>query len=202
MKNIPFLQAHILCCAILLCTTGVMNAAMAEDAIKKAAPVPAVSSAGAMNLPEEVMNFFSGEWQGEGEFASGKKIAADVSFIPDLDKQWLQYRHTDRAPNTFKSLALWGYDRELKSIVMIGSNNFGSARLFHSEGWKDDTLIFSKVVTPVNKQDGKPINAMAERFHFIRLNENSFKMIYENQRDGVNWRMVDYLIFSRKPAAN
>ncbi|MFZ6745587.1 hypothetical protein ACO0LC_20375 [Undibacterium sp. JH2W] len=146
----------------------------------------------AMNLPADIVSFFAGEWQGAGEFASGKKIAADVSFTPDLDGQWLQYRHTDLTPNTFKSLTLWGYDRALNKIVMVGANNFGSARVFHSEGWQDDALVFSKAELAGN---------MPERFHFIRLNQNSFKMIYENQRDGLNWRMVDYLIFTRKPAA-
>ena len=161
------------------------------------------SQASIKNLPVDIMNFFAGEWQGEGEFASGKKIAADVSFTPDLDKQWLQYRHTDRAPNQYQSLALWGVDRAVNKIVMVGGNNFGSARVFYSEGWQDNALVFSKADISLVKPDSndKAASSMAERFHFIRLNENSFKMIYENQRDGSQWRMVDYLIFTRKPSA-
>ncbi len=31
-------------------------------------------------VPLEMAEFFVGEWNGQGEFASGKKIEADVSF--------------------------------------------------------------------------------------------------------------------------
>ncbi len=39
--------------------------------------------------------FFTGDWSGAGEFANGKKIAADVNFHPELDGQWLMYTHKD-----------------------------------------------------------------------------------------------------------
>ena len=51
-----------------------------------------------------MVKFFAGNWSCTGEFARRKKIEADVSFTPELDGNWLPYRHHDRAPGPFKAL--------------------------------------------------------------------------------------------------
>jgi hypothetical protein len=59
---------------------------------------------GPTRLPDDPVEFFAGDWNGNGEFANGKKIEAEVNFAPDLDRQWLVYRHTDRPPNRYNAL--------------------------------------------------------------------------------------------------
>ena len=95
-------------------------------------------------LPRDLVNFFSGEWTGIGEFANGKKIEAEVSFKPDLDNQWLDYRHTDSAPNKYKALGVWGYERSSSKFAMMVNDNFGGMRLFLSEGWAIGKIVFEK----------------------------------------------------------
>ncbi len=58
-----------------------------------------------------MVKFFAGNWSCAGEFANGKKIEADLSFVPELDGKWLLYRHADRPPGQFKALAVWGVDQ-------------------------------------------------------------------------------------------
>src|SRR5580700_11054777 len=72
------------------------------------------------------VKFFAGNWSCTGEFASGKKIEANVSFTCELDGKWLLYRHNDRAPGPFKALALWGVDQPSRSLVAVMEDNFGN----------------------------------------------------------------------------
>ncbi len=58
-------------------------------------------------LPDELVQFFAGNWKGEGAFANGRKIAAGVSFKLALDSSWLSYEHTDEAPNRYKAFSFW-----------------------------------------------------------------------------------------------
>jgi hypothetical protein len=37
-----------------------------------------------------------------------------------------------------------------------------------------------------------------EHFIYERLSDNQFKMIYETSLDGINWQLVDWLVFTRK----
>lgn len=142
-------------------------------------------------IPVEMAEFFVGEWEGQGEFSSGKKIEADVSFTMELDNQRLLYRHTDRLPNKYKALGTWGYNRETNKFVMIVQDNFGGSRLFESEGWQNGKIVFLKNV---------PVTATAypERFTFETKAPNLFKMTYEASRDGKNWKLGDYINFKRK----
>ncbi len=142
-------------------------------------------------VPVEMAEFFVGEWEGHGEFSSGKKIEADVSFTMELDNQRLLYRHADRLPNRYKALGTWGYDQETNKFVMFVQDNFGGSRLFESDGWKDGKVVFLKDV---------PATAAAypERFTFEAKAPNLFKMTYEASREGKNWKVGDYINFKRK----
>lgn len=164
--------------------------ASAQEAKPAASPVPKPAAKKAVPLPADLMAFFSGEWTGAGKFASGKKIEADASFKADLDNQWLVYRHIDRAPNNYKTFGTWGFDRETGKFVMLASDNFGGARLFVSDGWRDGRIVFlkSSLLAPVT---------FYERFTFEKQSDKTFKMTYESSRDGQQWRLGDYLIFKK-----
>jgi len=152
-----------------------------------------------LRLPKDLSAFFAGEWFGNGEFANGKKIQADVSFKPDLDDQWLIYRHTDRAPGLYKALGMWGIERSSKRLIMIVNDNFGGMRLFTSEGWVNGAVVFQKdtAIMPASPA-AAPQQVIRERFSFERQADDMFKMTYETSNDGKTWRLGDYLIFKRK----
>ena len=170
----------------LVLTSG----AAAQNTNLTVAPTPKPQAKKPVPLPADLTAFFSGDWEGAGEFASGKKIEADASFRAELDNQWLFYRHTDRAPNSYKTFGTWGFDRESGKFVMLASDNSGGARLFISEGWKDGKIVFLKnsLLAPVT---------FYERFTFEKQSDKTFKMTYESSRDGQQWRLGDYLIFER-----
>jgi hypothetical protein len=131
--------------------------------------------------------FFTGDWAGAGEFASGKKIEADVNFHPELDGQWLMYTHKDRAPNRYKAMGMWGYESASRQLVMTVNDNFGGARTFNSAGWADGKVVFATASS-----------ARQERFTFERQSPTQFKMTYEVSSDGKTWRMGDYLVFVKR----
>jgi hypothetical protein len=137
-----------------------------------------------------MVKFFVGNWSCAGEFASGKKIEADVSFAPELDGKWLLYRHSDRPPGPFKALSLWGMDQPSGTLVSVMEDNFGNARLFTSDGWKDGSVTFSRAALLDQK-------ISQERFRYERQSTDSFKMTYERLVDG-QWKMGDFIACTRK----
>lgn len=147
-------------------------------------------------IPEALVGFLSGEWVGEGAFASGKKIEADVSFASDLDGQWLSYRHADRPPGKYKAAGMWGYAKGDGEFVMTLNDNFGGARRFASEGWQDGRVVFDNVANATVPAAGR------ERFVFERYAGDRLKMTYERGDAKAGWRMVDYVIFTRKAASS
>ncbi|TFW35213.1 hypothetical protein [Massilia horti] len=140
-------------------------------------------------VPADMAAFFSGDWAGKGQFASGRPIEADVSFRLELDGQWLEYRHTDRAPNSYKALGMWGFDSTTRKLVMTVNDNGGSARSFDSDGWNDGTITFSRTIS------SDPLRE--ERFVFAKLSDNSWRMTYEVHAAPREWRMIDTLVFER-----
>jgi hypothetical protein len=137
-----------------------------------------------------MMKFFVGNWGCAGEFASGKKIEADVSFAWELDGKWLLYRHEDRPPERFKATAMWGVDEASGKPISVMEDNFGNARLFTSEGWKDGAVTFSRT-----EFIGQKISP--ERFRYERQSDNGFKMTYERLVDA-QWKMGDFIVCTRK----
>ncbi len=147
-------------------------------------------------VPGTLVDFLSGEWTGEGAFASGKKIEADVSFSSDLDGQWLAYRHADRPPGKYKAVGMWGYAKGDGEFAMTLNDNFGGARRFASQGWRDGRVVFENVANPDVPVAGR------ERFVFERYEGNRLKMTYERGDADAGWRMVDYVVFTRKAASS
>jgi hypothetical protein len=143
-------------------------------------------------IPAEMLKFLVGDWEGDGEFSSGKKIEAEVSFTAELDSAFLLYRHTDRPPNRYKALGTWGVERDTGKFIMLLQDNFGGSRRFESDGWANAKIVFLKNVSEPTAF------AFPERFTFERLAADSFKMTYEANRDGRNWKIGDYIVFHRK----
>lgn len=173
--------------AVLIAASFAPKSGLAQ-AVTPAAPAAKPAFSAPQKLPRDVADYFSGEWSGEGQFASGKKIEADISFRTDLDGQWLAYRHTDRPPGQYKAAGMWGFERSANAFVMTLNDNFGGARNFSSAGWRDGKIVFERAID-AHKQ---------ERFTFLREADDRMKMSYEVSADGSPWKLVDHLIFHKR----
>jgi hypothetical protein len=143
-------------------------------------------------LSDDFVNFFVGNWTGEGEFANGKKISADLTFKMSLDNAWLIYEHTDKLPNKYKALSMWGVDAVSGQFAAYTFDNFQGHRKFASDGWKDGKLVLT--VNEFVPQRGQ----IFQHFIYEKLSDKSFKMTFETSGDSIKWKMVDYLVFTKK----
>lgn len=139
-------------------------------------------------LPDEFNTYFLGRWLGTGKFASGKGIAADLSFKMALDNNWIIYEHTDQHPDRFKSLSIWGIDPKTGQFLAYSFDNFSGHKVFHSDGWKNGNLVLTTNLTGA---------IMTERFIYTKISEKSFRMTYETSKDSLNWKFGDSLIFKK-----
>lgn len=145
----------------------------------------------------EIFDYFQGEWSGIGEFASGKSIEATVSFIPELDGNWLVYKHVDHEPNKFQSIAFWGIERQNQFFTMMIVDNFKSIRRFQTTGFQQNALVFEGVFVQSSSLESSTPNRR-ERFTFLRLKEDAFKMTYESNTNNQGWKLGDWILFQRK----
>lgn len=152
----------------------------------------AQSNAQSNKLPDDFVNFFAGNWTGDGEFTSGKKISADLTFKLSLDNCWLIYEHTDKPPNKYKALSMWGIDSASGEFVAYAFDNFQGHRKFASDGWKDGKLVLTTNQFNAQKRQ------VFQHFIYEKLSDKSFKMTFETSNDGIKWKLVDYLIFTKK----
>lgn len=153
--------------------------------------LPVFSQEGSKRPDTAMLNFFVGKWSGEGAFANGSKIAADLTFSLSLDSCWLVYEHRDRSPNSYKATSMWGVDARSGEFVAYCFDNFQGHRMFESNGWKDGKLILSHhAVHP-------KVGLYFEHFIYQRTGEHSFKMTYETSLDGISWQIGDWLMFKK-----
>ncbi len=145
----------------------------------------------------EVFDYFQGEWLGAGEFASGKRIEANVSFNLELGGNWMIHRHIDKAPNKFQSVAFWGVERNHQFLTMMLVDNFKNIREFRSTGFSDDTLVFEDVPQVTISSDDATARRR-ERFTFIKLKSDLFQMTYESNTNGQGWKLGDWILFQRQ----
>jgi hypothetical protein len=125
--------------------------------------------------------YFTGHWRCAGAFASGKPIASDMVFTPELEDHWLQYRHDDQAPNRYHALSLWGIDARTHALVSVVHDNFGGVRTFASSGWDGQRVVFDD-------------DADHARFSYTVDTPTAFRMRYEASRDsGRTWALGDSL---------
>lgn len=191
------IRVHSTTLLVILTASACIPAPARAQTANPAVPAVAKSApAATQKLPQDVVDYFSGEWSGKGEFASGKKIEADIGFRADLDGQWLAYRHTDRPPGKYKAAGMWGFERASKAFVMTLNDNFGGARTFSSTGWQHGSVVFERDVDA--SAEGPAAVRKRERFTFLRETDDRMKMVYEVNADGSHWKMVDYLIFVRR----
>jgi len=142
------------------------------------------------HLDKDIVGFFSGNWSGEGKFAGGKSITADVTFSISLDSCWLMYTHTDKSPGQYKATSMWGVDKDGQLVDFL-FDNFGGHDKYVGTGFTNDQIVWQ-----TRQENGNA--AFYKRFTYQKLDTDHFKMTYEASTDGSNWRMGDYLIFTRK----
>ncbi len=192
------LKQFVLGALVLECCTlaAVPSASATLEAPTVVASSPAATSV--KSLDPAMVDFLSGKWHGVGEFANGKPIEADVEFQMDLGGRWLQYRHTDKPPARYKALGLWGIDSASNTLIMTLHDSFGGARLFTSNGWSAGMVTFSSsgAISP-NAVLSPSATVRQERFHFVQQSADQFKMTYEVNKEGGEWRMGDFVVFSR-----
>jgi hypothetical protein len=121
-------------------------------------------------LTDEFLNFFIGNWSGDGEFANGKKISADLSFKITLDSSWLTYEHIDRLPNNYKAFSMWGIDSSTGQFVAYAFDNFHGHRKFASDGWRQGKLMLT------TNEYYQQYGLVFQHFIYERLTDKSFKM--------------------------
>jgi hypothetical protein len=138
-----------------------------------------------------MVNFFLGEWKGEGTFANGRKISATVDFRLALDSTWLINEHRDIPPNTYKATDFWGTDPAAGQFVGYTFDNFNGHREWSSTGWAGGRIVLS------GSSHTARYGTFYEHFIYERLDANLFRMTYENSRDSVTYHMGDTLRFTR-----
>ncbi|PWE16424.1 hypothetical protein DDZ18_13475 [Marinicauda salina] len=144
-------------------------------------------------MPEEMVSFFTGAWSGAGAFADGRPIEADLEIESVLDGRFLRYRHSTRDPLTWDGLWIWGVDPASGDFIANVFDNRGLAREFESAGWRDDRLV---LVTTYHSASADA--RTFERFTYEKTSQDSFRMTFERSRDGIEWRLGDYLDFERR----
>jgi hypothetical protein len=147
-------------------------------------PPPAPGSA-------EMFAFLAGRWGCAGEFASGRKLEADLAFTPQLDGKWLEFRHADRAPGRFQSIAHWGTDPATGTLVSLLFDVGGGVRLFTAPaGWTGRAVVFetAQLLAPPRGR---------ERFTYRAESDTALRVTWEVSRDG-EWRMGDWLLCTKQ----
>ncbi len=131
--------------------------------------------------------FFVGEWNCEGEFiASKKQIAAHIAVATDMEGSLITFRWSDKEPNRFHALELWGFDKSANHFTNFIHDNFGGVREFSSPGWDNDTLTWTGdlLATP---------SATTQRFVIERKSAKEFVITWETRKAETDWTGGDRL---------
>jgi hypothetical protein len=147
------------------------------------------SPSNSVNLNQQIepLAYFTGHWSCEGVFpSSGKTIASQIIFAPDLEGAWLTVRHDDAPPNRYHAYEMWGFDPQSKVFVAYIYDNFGGVRKFTSPGWSDTEFTW---MGEASKSDPPT----SERFVFKRDGPSQFVTSYEVKRGSGSWATGDKL---------
>jgi hypothetical protein len=142
------------------------------------------------------LGFLLGSWKGEGTFATGKPVASLLEFKSYSDGQVVEVREQESPPNAFAYLGSITLDSVKGSMVMLmAGNNTGGARLFRSDGWVGQQIIF---------RTDPALHAWFgfERLTFTRLDDDHFSASYELSRNGDNWTVGDRQTYTRERGAS
>jgi hypothetical protein len=144
-------------------------------------------------LPPDLVAYFAGTWTGAGAFAkSGKPLASEYQFVPDIENQCLIVHQKEKPPNDFEFVALWSVNSDTGQLVMLlVSNHEGGATVFHGLGWQEGKLSFETAPEDPKTPD-------RERFTFYRDSATAFHTTYEWTRDGgKTWAVGDRQSFRK-----
>jgi hypothetical protein len=148
------------------------------------------AKAQAVKVDPDMAKFFVGKWGGEGQFANGKSIAADLTFYLSVDSCHLIYVYADRAPNNYKAAGDWSTDRSDKFTAQI-INNFTGLKEFNGK-WDNGKLMI------LNTDHYKGNVTIYQSFIYDKIDDDHLKITYMYGRDSTNLKEGDHLIFSRQ----
>lgn len=145
----------------------------------------------AHHLSTAVVQYFSGEWDGQGSFANGKTITSHLVVHPTLDSAWLSFQHEDKSAPFYKSQALWGTDGQTGEFEAYIFDNYQGHRQFSSSGWHDDQIILTDhVFYPKH-------GLVYEHFIYQKQDAKHFILTYEVSQDGIHWRLGDKVNYTK-----
>jgi hypothetical protein len=149
-----------------------------------------VASASAADAPAmRALDYFHGSWRCEGVFpASGKVIASHMRYASDLEGAALVKHHEDIAPASYRAVEAWGYDARHGRYGAAILDSSGGTRRFESSGWQGDTLTW----------DSAAEVAPAQRFVYVRLDEQRYRLDWEINRNGKGLVVGDTLTCTRE----
>ena len=136
------------------------------------------------------LDYFTGEWACAGSFpASGKTITSLIRYESNLGGFALLKHHDDTSPPAlYHAVEAWGYDAKKQQFNATILDNFGGARIFHSEGWKDRTLSWASAA------EVQPV----QRFIYVKLDERSYQVDWQVAHDGTHFVVGDTLTCKRQ----
>lgn len=148
------------------------------------------TSASAADAPAmRALDYFQGSWRCEGVFpTSGKAIASHMRYAADLQGAALVKHHDDIAPASYRAIESWGYDAKGRRYEAAILDNVGGTRRFASSGWQRDTLTW----------DSAAEVAPAQRFVYVRLDEQHYRVDWEINRNGTGLVVGDTLTCTRE----
>jgi hypothetical protein len=149
----------------------------------------ATSAAGADVPPMRALDYFQGSWHCEGVFpASGRHIASRMRYARDLQGAALVKHHDDIAPASYRAIEAWGYDAKGGRYEAAILDSSGSARRFASLGWQRDALAWDSAAEVVP----------AQRFVYVRLDEQHYRVDWEISPEGKGFVVGDTLTCTRE----
>ncbi len=129
-----------------------------------------------------------GHWTCSGVFpASGKTMTSELRFDSDLGGKAMLKHHDDTSPpSLYHAVEAWGYDAKSGRYNATILDNFGGARMFSSEGWTKDGLVWTSA----------PEVQPAQRFIYVRQGQERLRVDWEVERKGA-WVVGDTLTCER-----
>lgn len=132
--------------------------------------------------------YFIGLWNCTGHFVStGTPIVATIAAEWDDRTMTLTVHHDDLAEHAYHAVETWGATKKPGHFHNSIADRFSGVRWYKSEGWMDDTLMWSRT------EDGREI----ERFVYIRRNDKMMTVNWLVARGAAELTLGDTLDCTR-----
>jgi len=137
---------------------------------------------------------FSGRWQCQGVFRSGKPHEATYNGDVVLGGKWLELTEVDTVPATgYSAKYLIGVDTEHGQLVEFDANTFAAATYTSLEGWVGPVLTMT---SPVSQNPQAPY-AM-NRFLYSVIAQDAFTVDWQiSKTPEPHWVTADHLACKR-----